>query len=70
MAEFRQSDFISPTWLTLRDHLREELASLHNRNEHTDNTEIETAAIRGEIKAIRKLLALEDRPGNQPPPAL
>ena len=59
-------DFNTETWARLREYLEAELARLRARND--DNlSDLETASLRGEIRRIKTLLALDKRPGNQPP---
>ena len=48
----------SGTWLFIQHNLHDQLERLHLSLEKVSNTEQQTAAIRGEIKAIRNLLAL------------
>ena len=60
MADFRLSDADKTTgvWLRLKTHLTDRLALLRLRNDGP-LSEIETAATRGEIKAIRQIIALD-----------
>lgn len=55
------NDRNSPTWRKLRDHLQDRLQSLRARND-SDLDPIQTAKLRGEIKAIRNTLALGEIP--------
>lgn len=60
-------DFNTETWARLREHLESELAKLRARNDDELLDAVKTAALRGEIRRIKTLLALDKRPGNQPP---
>lgn len=46
-------------WLRLRAHLEERLADLRVRNDALQS-EYETASLRGEIRCLKKLIALGD----------
>lgn len=48
----------SANWHFIQHWLHTELARLHKANEAVSNTESETAAIRGQIRLVKKLLAL------------
>lgn len=48
----------SDTWHYVQNWLHDELDAARVQNDKVANTEHETAAIRGQIKAIKKLLAL------------
>lgn len=64
MIEFQLSDYDKSTllWARLKVHLEERLTEARRRND-APLTEQETAMLRGEIKSLRRLLALgEDRP--------
>lgn len=55
-------DKVSSLWLRLKDHLLDRLAAARLRNDEP-RTEQETATLRGEIRIIKRLLALgDDRP--------
>ena len=60
-----RNDFQSGLWLRLKDHLRAEIDTLRRKNDG-DHDPVATAAIRGEIKALKKLLALDEGPGEPP----
>jgi hypothetical protein len=49
----------SPLWLRLKRHLEEQLARARATNDAPNLTEAQTAALRGEIAAIKKLLKLD-----------
>jgi hypothetical protein len=51
-------DRASGLWLRLREHLGERLASARVRNDHDTLTEQQTAALRGEIRCLKRLLVL------------
>lgn len=61
MTDFLLSDYdkSSPLWARLKAHLEDRLASARGRNDAT-LTEPETAALRGEIKALKALIRLDD----------
>ena len=50
-------DLISPTWTRLRKHMEARLQSLRAKNDN-DLDPIATAKLRGEVKALKNLLAL------------
>lgn len=50
-------DLISPTWARLRKHMEARLQSLRAKNDN-DLDPIATAKLRGEVKALKNLLAL------------
>jgi hypothetical protein len=66
-------DKASSLWLRLKAHLTERLSDARRRNDHDTLTEQQTAALRGEIRNLKRLIALgDDRPamltdGDQPP---
>lgn len=60
-AELNQNDFASVTWQRLRLHLETRLHVLRLRNDANLNAE-ETAHIRGQVSALKALLALEKDP--------
>jgi len=51
-----------PLWARLKAHLTERLAQCRIRNDRATLTEQETAALRGEIKALKGIIALGDEP--------
>lgn len=51
-------DTQSRTWLVVKSHLQERLARCREKNDSAGLTEAETAALRGEIAAIKNLLDL------------
>jgi len=67
-----EQDKAQGLWLRFKDHLLERLADARRRND-TALPETETAALRGEIKCLKRLLSLgDDRPviptdDDQPP---
>lgn len=58
-ADLNQNDFASVTWQRLRLHMESRLHVLRLRND-ADLPPDETAQIRGQIRALKTLLALED----------
>lgn len=52
------ADFSSPTWHQLRKWAEAELEKARRRNEALELTSEQTAALRGEIKTLRKFLDL------------
>lgn len=59
--EFRltTSDTQQPVWKKLRTHYEARLATLRARNDNTALDPVKTAALRGEIAAVRSFLALD-----------
>ena len=55
------NDLSSSLWLRLREHLKARLDELHKLLEK-DQSEMETARLRGTIKCYRELLNLEAMP--------
>lgn len=51
-------DTTGNTWLVISAYLTDRLAACREKNDGPKNTEAETAALRGEIAAIKDLLAL------------
>lgn len=60
-ADLNQNDFASVTWQKLRLHMESRLSMLRRRNDASLSPE-ETAHIRGQIAALKTLLALEEDP--------
>ena len=60
LADFRlsEADTNSGLWLRLKTHLTERLDLLRIRNDG-DRSEIETAALRGEIRCLKQIIALD-----------
>ena len=52
-------DLISPTWARLRKHMEARLQSLRVKNDN-DLDPIATAKLRGEVRALKNLLALSE----------
>jgi hypothetical protein len=61
MADFYKADFDNATWLKLSDHLTAELGRKQRLLENFSNTDTETAALRGELRLIRRLLDLPSK---------
>lgn len=61
MIDFQLSEHDKATvlWLRLKAHLEDRLAALRVRND-APQSEQDTAALRGEIRGLKKLLALSD----------
>lgn len=59
MIPFRleQSDKVSPTWMKLRQHFEEELATLRKMNDGKLD-EVATARLRGRIREVKYVLSL------------
>jgi len=54
----------SPTWLVVKTWATEHIEKLRIKNDSPNNTEIQTAVYRGQIRALKNLLELpEDRKG-------
>ena len=53
-------DRLSPTWLAVETYATKEIERLRGRNESLTADAIRTAAIRGQIKALRGVLQLAD----------
>lgn len=54
-----KSDLQSPVWQKLRAHLESELAERRAYNDGKSLDAVETAAVRGEIKRLKRLLQIE-----------
>ena len=61
-------DIFSPTWKFVRAWAEAQLKDTRERNDSLKRTETETAAIRGEIRKLKEILALPDKKwaGNTP----
>lgn len=55
-------DKVSTTWLRLKKHLESELAIARLKNDDEKLDPIQTAMIRGRIKTLKSILALETPP--------
>lgn len=75
MTDFELSDLEKhqTLWFRIKTHLEDRLADARRRND-ASLSEADTAALRGEIKCLKRLIALgDDRPlivtgdGDQPP---
>lgn len=53
------ADLVSPTWHKLKKHMEARLQTLRTKND-MDMDPIATAKLRGEIRAIKNLLALSE----------
>ena len=51
---------LSPVWMRLKTHLEAELDLARKRNDNPKATEHETAALRGDIRRLKALIALGD----------
>lgn len=56
---------LSPTWVFISNYAQAEIAALRELNDKPMDAD-RTAAIRGQIKALKKLLELKSGPGNRP----
>lgn len=56
-----EGDRHSPLWLKLSDHLRSKLRDAHGKLEG-DQSEQQTAMLRGHIKCLKALITLGDEP--------
>jgi hypothetical protein len=65
------ADKMSSLWMRLRAHLEDRLADARRRNDAA-LSDLDTAVLRGEIKSLKRLIALgDDRPvltGDEQPP--
>ena len=59
MEFLKREDFSTPTWRRLTQHLEARLQALRERNDSTSNDQNKTAAIRGQIAAVKEILALQ-----------
>jgi hypothetical protein len=58
-----ENDKASALWLRLKAHFEERLAAARLRNDYLAQSERDTAALRGEILTLKRLIALDaDRP--------
>ncbi len=49
-----------PLWLRLKAHWIDQLAELRVRNDDPSRPELDTAALRGQIKTLKTIIALGD----------
>lgn len=54
----QREDFQTAAWKRLAQRLEVQLHSLREKNDRVANSEIDTAVIRGQIKAVKEILAL------------
>jgi hypothetical protein len=59
-ATLGRIDVYSPTWVYVRSWARERLQALREMNDSMNKSETQTAAIRGEIRAMKEILALPE----------
>lgn len=64
---FDPRDFQTDAWARLRQHLEAELAKLRAANDNEQLDAVQTALLRGEIRRVKNLLALDKRPGKPIP---
>lgn len=57
--DFLPSDFLSPTWMRLKEHCQARLAALRMQNDKTISAE-ETTKLRGRIAEVKRILALDN----------
>lgn len=55
-------DLDSHVWRKLKRHLAAKRDALRRRNDNTELDAVQTAIVRGELRAIANLLALDTRP--------
>jgi hypothetical protein len=55
-------DKAQPLWHRFKNHMLDRLVDARQRNDHPLLSETETAVLRGEIRCLRKLIALGDDP--------
>ena len=61
--ELSDGEKAHPLWRRLRAHLEDELGRLRRRNDDPTQGELETAALRGQIRCLKVIMALgDDRP--------
>lgn len=61
--ELTEGEKSHPLWRRLRAHMEDRLAGHRVRNDDGSMTETQTAALRGQIKCLKGLIALgDDRP--------
>jgi hypothetical protein len=64
MSALTKEDFLTPTWLRLKEHYEVRLIELRTSNDRTLAIE-DTAKLRGRIAEVKNILALD-----RPPPAI
>jgi hypothetical protein len=58
-----EHDKASALWLRLKAHFQDQLAVARMRNDYLTQSDYDTAALRGEIRTLKRLIALDaDRP--------
>lgn len=62
MHNLTSDDFRSATWRRLTQTLERRLELLRESNDDLSRDAVETAGIRGEIRAVKEILALGHRP--------
>lgn len=61
--ELTAQERVTPLWIKLMAHFEASLTRLREKNDSTKNDDTETAAIRGEIRRLKALIALNtERP--------
>lgn len=63
--KLEQHEIHSSTWVKLKEYLTERIDAQRKKNDSTDLTDLETAALRGGLRELKLLLAL-DQPGLTP----
>jgi hypothetical protein len=61
LADF---NFSSREWIALREWAEQELSDARSKNDSTECTELETAALRGEIRFAKRFLSLPESVSN------
>lgn len=54
-------DFYTATWSRLKDHFEQRIEELRELNDQLSNSETETAAFRGGIAELKRILELEQQ---------
>lgn len=63
-----RADFNGPTWFRLETHVRARIAKLREDNDRPQNSEQQTATLRGRILELKELLALAAAPAHEAGP--
>ena len=56
-----RADFETRTWRNLAERMRDRIAELREMNDRPQNTELQTAIVRGRIAELKELLALPEK---------
>ena len=55
-----EADFLSPTWLKLKEYFNNEIGTLDRRNRNNLDA-VETANVRGRVAAFKQVLGLAEK---------